>query len=104
MSKSLHADNVYWAAERIEKILDLTNYPDTFLTDIPMSKLKASQDWLSSEGGGDPVFEELEDYPVVVFYKNEYTIIDGHHRLNYYLRQGIKEPTVYLFDLSQERQ
>lgn len=47
---------------------------------VDSGKLVATQDWLTDFGGGDPVFDELEE-PVIFQYKGIGYIIDGHHRL-----------------------
>lgn len=56
------------------KTIDVKQLVDTH-------KLFATQSWLSNEGGGDPVFPDLEDYPVVAQDKGLMYIIDGHHRM-----------------------
>ena len=64
----------------------------------------ATQYWITPEdiGAGDPVFHDLEDYPVIVNLRDGYFhVIDGHHRTDDAIRRRRKIP-VYYFDLSDQ--
>lgn len=58
--------------------------------------LFATQDWLSNEGGGEPLFPEYPDKPVVYEKRGKYYILDGHHRTTRAWKAG-RPISVYLF-------
>lgn len=58
--------------------------------------LLATQDWLSNDGGDDPLFPEFPDRPVVYDKQGKYYILDGHHRTTAALKAG-RPISVYLF-------
>jgi len=59
-------------------------------------QLLATQDWLSNEGGGEPLFPEYADRPVVYEKQGKAYILDGHHRTT--RAQRLNRPiSVYLF-------
>lgn len=67
---------------------------------VRVNDLLATQDWLSDEGGGgDPVFDEYEDYPVALKDNEGYHLLDGHHRVSDAYDQGRKVIKVYVFRL-----
>lgn len=58
--------------------------------------LLATQDWLSNEGGAEPLFPEFQDKPVVYEKRGKYYILDGHHRTTRAWKAG-RPISVYLF-------
>lgn len=62
---------------------------------VNLSELRATQNYLGGEGGGDPVFEGLEDKPVVVNNGVEKVILDGHHRVSAAIAAGKTKISVY---------
>jgi|GEM_PF-5329667 len=59
--------------------------------------LQATQDWLSNTGGGESVFQDYEDFPVVYKDQDGMHIIDGHHRTNKAVKSKLRSIPVYLF-------
>jgi GNAT superfamily N-acetyltransferase len=85
-------------ADRVDSMIAAGVEPQVTVVD-PRS-LRATQDWLSTEGGGDPLFPEYTDLPVVLKMPGEFgqlLVLDGHHRSSQALRKGQKI-RVYLFD------
>lgn len=66
---------------------------------VKLSDLRATQDYLGGEGGGDPVFEGLEEHPVVVDNGREKLLLDGHHRTSAAIANGDTKITVYYVNL-----
>jgi hypothetical protein len=58
--------------------------------------LLATQDWLSNEGGSEPLFPEYPDRPVVYKKAGKNYILDGHHRITKAFKAG-SPISVYLF-------
>lgn len=48
---------------------------------VSISTLLATQDWVSSDPGDGPMWEELGDHPVVLDKDNQRYILDGHNRI-----------------------
>lgn len=73
------------------------------ISNIPLDKVLATQYWIDDEniGAGDPVFKDLEDYPVAARLSDGYYhIIDGHHRTDAAAARHDKNIKVYLFIIS----
>ena len=69
---------------------------------VPTRKLLATQTWLNQDeaGAGDPVIDQLEDYPVLALLSDGYYhIIDGHHRSNAAVDAGKPYMKAYVFKL-----
>jgi hypothetical protein len=64
-------------------------------------QLLATQDWLSNEGGSEPLFPEFPDRPVVYKKGGKFYILDGHHRTVKAFKAG-RPISVYLFTDEQE--
>jgi hypothetical protein len=64
--------------DRVHGLLDAGTKP-TVLKVNPRHLL-ATQDWLSSQGGGKPAFATMKQRPVVLQKDNKMYILDGHHR------------------------
>lgn len=64
-------------------------------------RLLATQDWLSNEGGSEPLFDEYPDRPVVYEKAGKYYILDGHHRTTKAWKTG-RPISVYLFSDQQD--
>ena len=65
--------------------------------------LLATQDWLSNEGGGDPLFDEYPDKPVIYKKAGKLYILDGHHRTTRAWKAG-RPISVYLFGDDQQNE
>lgn len=63
---------------------------------VDPKQLLATQDWLSNDGGGEPLFPEYPDRPVVYEKNGKYYILDGHHRTTKAWKTG-RPISVYLF-------
>jgi hypothetical protein len=63
----------------------------------------ATQDWLSNEGGGDPLFDEYPDKPVIYKKAGKLYILDGHHRTTRAWKAG-SPISVYLFGDDQQNE
>ena len=102
--------NLNWLIQQVEDQLEdsgdsgdsddsdeFTSILDT-PTLVKQHKLQSTQSWLDTvQGGGvDPVFELLDDRPVVIEYQGIMYILDGHHRIASAFQQG-KKISVYLF-------
>lgn len=73
------------------------------LKNVKVSELRGTQERLSDFGGGDPVFEELNDHPVVVEDKHgEKVLIDGHHRVNGAINDKVSSIPVHYIKLSAD--
>lgn len=71
---------------------------DYSVAEVPVNKVLATQHWLDSEGGGDPVIPELDDLPVMALLSDGYYhILDGHHRTDKAARHGKKTIKAYVF-------
>lgn len=68
---------------------------------VDPKQLLATQDWLSNEGGGEPLFSEYPDKPVVYEKQGKAYILDGHHRTTRAWKAG-RPISVYLFTDEQE--
>lgn len=72
-----------WASsmtQSIDKQLDQGIHPQ--ILNLKPSDVYATQEWIDNDfGGGDPVFPSLK-LPVIAKIKNEYYIVDGHHRFH----------------------
>lgn len=70
------------------------------LQEIPIESIRATQDWVNFPfGGGDPVFDEYDDRPVVIKRGNKYHLIDGHHRTIKKRTKGKNTIKAYVFEL-----
>jgi hypothetical protein len=63
----------------------------------------ATQDWLSNEGGSDPLFDEYPDKPVIYKKAGKLYILDGHHRTTRAWKAG-RPISVYLFGDDQQNE
>lgn len=92
-----YQDNAVLAG-KVEQMIAAGVEPQVTVVDPRL--LRATQDWLSTEGGGDPLFPEYADLPVVLKMPGEFgqlLVLDGHHRSSRALQKGQKI-RVYLFD------
>lgn len=88
-----HVEQIVWKIES----KDLT--PKVIHVDP--RNLLATQEWLDPvEGGGDPVFDQYEDYPVVWKDEHGMHLLDGHHRTTSAVQHGLRSIPVYLFQES----
>lgn len=71
--------------------------------DVKLSELRATQNYLGGQGGGDPVFEGLEDKPVVVNNGVEKIVLDGHHRVSAAIASGNTKMSVYYINTKRSR-
>ena len=92
--------NLEGITSNIEKQLSGDKTPTEFEHSINPKELKRSQNGLSQsgEGGGDPVFPDLQEYPVVAHTEDGHVVIDGHHRVADALSKNRPKMTVYHFD------
>lgn len=68
--------------------------------EVLIQNLRATQDWVDHPyGGGDPVFDEYKDKPVVIHDGAEYHIIDGHHRVDKAIIKGKDHIKAWVFEL-----
>jgi hypothetical protein len=65
--------------------------------------LLATQDWLSNEGGSEPLFDEYPDKPVIYKKAGKLYILDGHHRTTRAWKAG-RPISVYLFGDDQQNE
>ena len=80
--------------DRVHGLLDAGTKP--ILLQVNPRHLLATQDWLSSQGGGKPPFATMKQHPVVLQKNNKLYILDGHHRSADALKSGTPIE-VYLF-------
>ena len=80
--------------DRIHSLLDAGTKPT--LLQVNPRHLLATQDWLSTQGGGKPPFATMKQHPVVLQKNNKLYILDGHHRSADALKSGTPIE-VYLF-------
>lgn len=73
------------------------------VTNMDPKRLVATQDWLSNEGGGDPLFPEYPDRPVVYEKAGKHYILDGHHRTTKAWKTG-RPISAYLFSDQQHNE
>ena len=78
----------------VDNLINAGVEPDVVPADP--KQLLATQDWLSNEGGGEPLFPEFPDKPVVYEKRGRYYILDGHHRTTRARKAG-RPISVYLF-------
>jgi hypothetical protein len=64
--------------DRVHSLLDAGTKPT--LLQVNPRHLLATQDWLSTQGGGKPAFATMKQHPVVLQKNNKLYILDGHHR------------------------
>jgi predicted GNAT family acetyltransferase len=64
--------------DRVHGLLDAGTKPT--LLQVNPRHLLATQDWLSTQGGGKPPFATMKQHPVVLQKNNKMYILDGHHR------------------------
>jgi hypothetical protein len=64
--------------DRVHGLLDAGTKPT--LLQVNPRHLLATQDWLSTQGGGKPPFATMKQHPVVLQKNNKLYILDGHHR------------------------
>ena len=64
--------------DRVHSLLDAGTKPT--LLQVNPRHLLATQDWLSTQGGGKPPFATMKQHPVVLQKNNKLYILDGHHR------------------------
>jgi hypothetical protein len=80
--------------DRVHSLLDAGTKPT--LLQVNPRHLLATQDWLSTQGGGTPPFATMKQHPVVLQKNNKLYILDGHHRSADALNTGTSIE-VYLF-------
>jgi hypothetical protein len=80
--------------DEVFDLIDAGVEPDA-ATVNPRSLL-ATQDWLSTAGGDNPLFDEYPDRPVVYQKAGKLYILDGHHRSTRAWKAG-RSISVYLF-------
>jgi hypothetical protein len=80
--------------DRVHSLLDAGTKPT--LLQVNPRHLLATQDWLSTQGGGRPPFATMKQHPVVLQKNNKLYILDGHHRSADALNTGTSIE-VYLF-------
>jgi hypothetical protein len=80
--------------DRVHSLLDAGTKPT--LLQVNPRHLLATQDWLSTQGGGKPPFATMKQHPVVLQKNNKLYILDGHHRSADALKAGAPIQ-VYLF-------
>jgi len=80
--------------DRVHGLLDAGAKPKVI--QVNPRHLLATQDWLSSHGGGKPPFATMKQHPVVLQKDNKMYILDGHHRSANALKSG-SPIEVYLF-------
>jgi hypothetical protein len=80
--------------DRVHGMLDAGAKPTVL--QVNPRHLLATQDWLSSQGGGKPAFATMKQHPVVLQKNNKMYILDGHHRSADALKAGAPIE-VYLF-------
>jgi hypothetical protein len=80
--------------DRVHGLLDAGTKPT--LLQVNPRHLLATQDWLSTQGGGKPPFATMKQHPVVLQKNNKLYILDGHHRSADALNTGTSIE-VYLF-------
>jgi hypothetical protein len=80
--------------DRVHSLLDAGTKPKVI--QVNPRHLLATQDWLSSHGGGKPPFATMKQHPVVLQKNNKMYILDGHHRSADALKSGTPIQ-VYLF-------
>ena len=80
--------------DRVHGLLDAGTKPT--LLQVNPRHLLATQDWLSTQGGGKPPFATMKQHPVVLQKNNKLYILDGHHRSADALDSGTSIE-VYLF-------
>lgn len=77
----------------VDNLLDNGVEPE--IKEVQLSTLLATQDWLSTEPGDGPMWEDYEDYPVVLEYNGQRLILDGHNRIDKAQRKGEQRIRVY---------
>lgn len=78
---------------KVDDMLDDGNHPQ--IKEVEINTLLATQDWLSTEAGDGPLWDELEDHPVVIDTGGMRYILDGHHRIAKAKSRGIPSIEVY---------
>lgn len=86
--------DVFVLHNEVEDLIDSDVEPT--VTNMDPKRLLATQDWLSNDGGGEPLFPEYPDRPVVYEKNGKYYILDGHHRTTKAWKTG-RPISVYLF-------
>lgn len=89
-------DNATDLWDLIEDMMEEGIQPAVKTVDI--DTLLATQDWLSDEAGDGPMWDELEDRPVVLDKGGKRYIIDGHNRIARAKRNGRVSVSVYYFE------
>ena len=84
--------------EEVWDLMDAGAEPQ--VANIDPKRLVATQDWLSNEGGSEPLFPEFPDRPVVYKKAGKFYILDGHHRTVKAFKAG-RPISVYLFSDQQ---
>ena len=84
--------------EEVWDLMDAGAEPQ--VANIDPRRLVATQDWLSNEGGSEPLFPEFPDRPVVYKKAGKFYILDGHHRITKAFKAG-RPISVYLFSDQQ---
>jgi hypothetical protein len=80
--------------DRVHGLLDAGTKPK--VVQVNPRHLLATQDWLSSHGGGKPAFATMKQHPVVLQKNKKMYVLDGHHRSADALKSGTPIQ-VYLF-------
>ena len=80
--------------EEVWDLMDAGAEPQ--VANLDPKSLVATQDWLSNEGGSEPLFPKFPDRPVVYKKAGKFYILDGHHRTTKAFKAG-RPISVYLF-------
>lgn len=79
--------NLDFFVHKIEQLDSVPTFRINVKKLVDSGRLMATQEWLSSYGGGDPVFERLRK-AVIAERDGIGYIIDGHHRLAKVYQEG----------------
>lgn len=79
----------------VDELIDTGIEPS--IKDVSIDKLLATQDWLSTEAGDGPMWDEYEDYPVVLDHDGQRFILDGHNRISKARQRRQPSVKVYYF-------
>lgn len=92
-------DNSFDSASDLWDIVDdiAENGYEPEIINVPIRTLLATQDWLSTEPGDGPMWEEYGELPVVIEHDNRRFILDGHNRISQAKRKGLDTVKVYYF-------
>jgi hypothetical protein len=92
------------ADDLVDEVYDLIDAgAEPQVVAVDPKTLLATQDWLSNEGGGDPLFDEYPDKPVIYKKAGKLYILDGHHRTTRAWKAN-RPISVYLFRDDQQNE